>query len=120
MSSSGIAARAANSAERAAFDDLETLFLISVPFMRRRLARADDPANQILPVRAFARPRMHDENHDPAHQPNGLPAVAVGMRVWLRDMERILETLLSSHERQTVLGEIRFRFGRVPSPAPLL
>ena len=84
--------------------------------MRGSLSGADDAAGGLAVVVPF-RPSMNNKQQHRSDESNGLPAITIWVRVWLRCVKRVVEHVRSSFERQAVLDAVHGRLVRVPRPA---
>jgi hypothetical protein len=78
------------------------------------------------PSRFFSRHRiqpgfgMHDEQNDIANQANCLPSIAVGMRIWTTERERIVKYQPGRAETQTVITPVRAVLFLGPDPTRMV
>src|SRR5256885_679004 len=96
MWSSGNAAKASISACCAGVSRSELPFFIGPPFVRGRLAGADDTTYFLSGVRVGLRPCMHDEHDHLPNAANGLPSFFAGVRIAPTGGQGIAEDQLGS------------------------
>src|SRR6266545_1069512 len=96
--SSGNAAKASISACCASVSRSELPFFIGSPFVRSRLAGADDAANFFPGFRVEFRPCMHNEDDHMPNQADGLPSFFAGIWIVPTGCQGIAEYQLCSLE----------------------
>src|SRR5262249_29063193 len=94
----------------------ELPFLIGSPFVRGRLAGADDAAHFFPGVRAGLRPRMHHEDDHLPNQAHGLPAFFAGVWIAPTGCQGIAEDQLGGLEAQPVILFVGTVLFVVPCP----
>ena len=101
---SGRRARASSSAFWSGGVGLEAGFFIGSPFVCGGLAGADDAAGWFGGFGGWFGPGVDDERDDRADEREGLPAVAVWVRVGAAEGEGVVEGALCGGEAEAVVA----------------
>src|SRR5215471_7813435 len=120
MWSSGNAAKASSSACCAGVSRSELPFFIGSPFVRGRLAGANNAADFFPGVRVGLRPGMHHEHHDLPNQADGLPSFFAGVRIASTGGEGIAEDQLGGLEAQAVIPCVGAVLVVIPCPTQVV
>src|SRR5207302_1902996 len=98
----------------------ELPFFIGPPFVRGRLAGADDTTYFLSGVRVGLRPCMHDEHDHLPNAANGLPSFFAGVRIAPTGGQGIAEDQLGSLEAQSVIPCVGAVLFVVPCPTQVV
>jgi len=112
ISLSGMAATASRDACSSVISFLVFAILVRLPLRSSSLSRADDAARHIVVIG----PGVDDEQKNRAGLAQGIPAVAVGMRIMPGQGQWIRERDLANAQRQLMPAAVDGVFVWVPSP----